>query len=302
MKKIALVVLHFIGEDLTSGCLSSVEKLNRQDLKLDVFVINNNPKENLKALKKKFNHFIFLDTGKNLGFAQGNNFGIKQALKRGADFVFLVNNDTVLDENILTQLIKVMGSDKTVGIIGSKIYFAPGYEYHQERYKPSERGKVFWHAGGKIDWKNVFASHRGVDEVDKGQYDNQMAVDFVSGCAMFIRRELLEKIGLLDEKYFLYLEDADFCQRAKRAGFKVIYAPQAILWHFNARSSSVGGPLHDYFLTRNRMLFGLSYAPGRAKFALIRESFKIFLFGRPWQKLAVKDYCLRKFGKGSWRN
>jgi len=118
---------------------------------------------------------------------------------------------------------------------------------------------------------------------------------------MFVNQRVFEKIGLFDERYFLYLEDLDFCQRAKLSGFKIIYAPQAKLWHKNAGSSTVGGSLHDYFFTRNRLLFGTKYGRLRAKLALVRESLRLLVSGRPWQKIGVKDFYLRRFGQGSWK-
>jgi len=302
MKKVAIVILHFINKKLTEQCLESIKKLQTPNFKLQTIIVNNNPKENLEDLKRKFSDFAFLETRENLGFAGGNNVGIKQALKDGADFVFIINNDTILDKNSAVQLIKASSLINQSGIFGPKIYFAPGYEFHRERYKPLDQGKVIWYAGGLIDWQNVLASHRGVDEVDKGQYDEQKETDFVSGCAMFVKREVFEKIGLLDQRYFLYWEDVEFCQRAKKARFKVIYTPQAKLWHLNASSSVVGGPLQDYYITRNRMLFGMKYAPLRSKSALFRENLRLLLLGRRWQKIGIKDFYLRKFGKGSWKD
>jgi GT2 family glycosyltransferase len=300
MKKITIVVLHYINQKLTSNCLESIKKLNTKDLILQIIVVNNNPKENLKDLKRKFKRFIFLDTGENLGFAEGNNVGIRKALDWGADYVFIVNNDTILDKNLVVQIFKVASLNNQIGIVAPKIYFAPGYEYHKMRYKESERGKVFWYTGGLIDWGNILTSHRGVDEVDKGQYDKQRETDFTSGCAMFVRQKVFKKIGLFDKRYFLYLEDVDFCQRARRTGFKVIYTPRARLWHANAASSAVGGPLQDYYITRNRMLFGIRYAPWRTKIALFKESVKLLFAGRQWQRIGIRDFYLRKFGKGSY--
>lgn len=302
MEKVAIVILHFINQKLTSNCLESVKKLQTSHLKLQTIVVNNNPKENLEDLKTKFSEFIFLDTGVNLGFAEGNNFGIRKALDDGADYVLVINNDTVLDKNLVVQLFKVASLNIQSGIVAPKIYFAPGYEYHKARYEERERGKVFWYAGGIIDWNNVLMSHRGVDEVDKGQYDENVETDFTSGCAMFVGREIFKKIGLFDKRYFLYLEDVDFCQRAKKAGFKVFYTPKAKLWHANAGSSAVGGPLQDYYLTRNRMLFGMRYAPWRTKFALFKESIRLLLTGRRWQQRGIRDFYLRKFGKGSYED
>jgi len=300
--KVAIVIVHYLGKELTKQALASVKRLNLAGLSLKVIVVNNNPKENLKDLKKEFKDYLFVKTKKNLGFTGGNNFGIKKALKFKPDFVFLLNNDTFLDKNLLVNLVKSAKKNSQTGILGPKIYFASGSEYHQDRYRAAEKGRVFWFAGGLIDWRNVLATHRGVDEVDKGQYEKRQETDFVSGCAILIKKEVFEKIGLLDDRYFLYLEDADFCQRAKRAGFKVIFEPKGKLWHFNASSSQVGGPLHDYFLTRNRMLFGWHFAPWRAKIALMRESLKLLFFGRRWQKTAIKDFYLKKFGQGSWHD
>lgn len=316
MKKVSVVILHYKGKDFTYQCLQSVKKLQTPNSKLETIIVNNNPLEKLDDIKKKFPKFIFLETGKNLGFVGGNNFGIKRAMKDGADYVFLINNDTILAPDVLVQLIAAAEDGwphshlrskveapkkrKKIGILGTKIYFASGYEYHHGRYKEKDRGKVFWYAGGKIDWENVITKHRGVDEVDKGQYDKIEETDYVSGCGMFIKREVLEKIGLLDDKYFLYYEDADFSIKAKKAGFQLLFVPKAKMWHFNAGSSEVGGPLQDYYMTRNRLLFGMRYVPLRAKIALFRWGLSRLIVGRPWQKKAFCDFLFNRFGKGSY--
>lgn len=299
MIKVAIVILHFAEKKQTLSCLLSINKLEAKGLKTEVIVVNNNPKENLHDLETKFNKFSFLETGKNLGYAAGNNFGIRKALKEKPDFVFVINNDTVLDEKILLNLIEFAKTDKKIGILGPKIYFAPGDEFHKERYQVKDQGKVIWYAGGLIDWLNIVSSHRGVDEIDHEQYDTPMETDFVSGCAMLVKKEVWEKIGFFDERFFLYWEDVDFCQRARKAGFKIVFVPQAKLWHANAGSSEVGGVLHDYYMTRNRLLFGIRYTRFKTKLALFKQSLKIIFQGRPWQKIGVRDFYLRKFGQGS---
>jgi GT2 family glycosyltransferase len=170
----------------------------------------------------------------------------------------------------------------------------------KNRYKKSDLGKVIWYAGGDIDWNNVYGVNRGVDEVDHGQFDAPTQTTFGSGACLFIRTSVLQKVGLFDERYFLYLEDTDLCMRIRRAGFNVYYVPSAYLWHKVSQSSSIGSQLNDYFITRNRLIFGARYATLRANVALFRESITFLFSGRPWQKKGVVDYYTHRFGKGSW--
>ena len=115
-----------------------------------------------------------------------------------------------------------------------------------------------------------------------------------------ISREIFEKVGMFDENFFLYYEDADLSMRLKKQGFKIIYEPKAILWHKNAVATGSGSPLQDYYITRNRLVFGFRYAKPRVKVALFRESLKILINGRKWQKTGVRDFYLRKLGSGSY--
>lgn len=247
------------------------------------------------------NKIIVVDNSKdNTGYSGGNNRGISQALAGGAEAVLILNDDTKIDKSFISEMVKAL-SDKEVGLIAPKIYFYPGFEFHKDRYKPKELGKVIWYAGGMIDWDNCLGVHRGVDEIDAGHYQRKEETGFATGCAVLIRREVFEKIGLYNEEYFLYLEDLDFSVRALRAGFKIIYQPAAVVWHKNAQSGGFGSGIHDYFFTRNRLLFGLKYASVKTKFALVRESIRVFLRGNSWKRKGVIDFYLRKFGKGSWK-
>ena len=182
-----------------------------------------------------------------------------------------------------------------------KIYFAKGHEFHKSRYTEEEKGKVIWYVGGVLDWRNVIGRHRGVDEVDVGQYEKVENTEFATGCCMMIRKEVFKRIGLFDEKYFLYYEDADFSIKAKHAGYKIVYSPKAYLWHINAGSAGgSGSALQDYYTTRNRMIFGMRHAPLRSKISLIRESISLFLTGRDWQRVGIRDFYFSRFGKASF--
>ena len=117
---------------------------------------------------------------------------------------------------------------------------------------------------------------------------------------MMFDKKFFETVGPLDESYVMYYEDADLSQRILRAGFKILYQPKSIAWHNNAGASGSGSALHDYYLTRNRMLFGMKYAPLKIKALLIKESMRIFVTGRKWQRIGIRDYYLHKFNKGSF--
>lgn len=245
------------------------------------------------------NHQILIvdNSTENLGFTGGNNKGIRQALEQKSDAVLVLNDDTKVDPRALCQMAEILQSDHAIGIVVPKIYFYPGFEYHKDRYADSDRGRVIWYAGGSIDWQNILGIHRGVDEVDHRQFDEPTNVTFATGCAMMISRSVFERIGLFDERYFLYLEDADLSVRAQRAGFRIRYEPRAVIWHKNAQSSGVGSGLQDYYFTRNRLLFGMSYAPWRTKFALVREAMKFLVTGPVLKRRGVMDWFLGNYGE-----
>lgn len=302
MKKVFLILLNYNGWKDTRECLESVEKLETKSLKLEIVIVDNGSGDESIREIRGIGQIRVIKNSQNLGFAEGNNVGIRYALQNGADYILLLNNDTLVEKKLLVELVDFMEKDQSVGITSPKIYFAPGCEYHKNRYQKEDLGKVFWYAGGVMDWKNLLGVHRGVDEVDRGQYGILEETDFTTGCCILIRREVFQKVGLLDPQYYLYYEDSDFCQRVKAAGYKIFYNPKGIVWHKNAGSAGgSGSALQDYYTTRNRLLFGTKYAPLRTKLALVKESLKLLKNGREWQKIGVKDFYLRKFGKGSFK-
>lgn len=297
MKKISVVIVNWNGKDDTVSCLSSLGKLHKNNYILDIVVVDNGSGDGSVAdFRKKFREVTVLENKENLGFCEGNNIGIRYALDHTADFVWLLNNDTTVDGNALEGLVAIF-HDSRVGITGSKIYFSPGREFHTTRYLAADRGRVIWYGGGLIDWNNMYASHRGVDEVDTGQFDDVCETSFVTGCSMMVKREVFQKIGFFDDKFYLYLEDLDFCLRAKRAGFTLMYSPKSVVWHKNAASTdNAGNELHDYYLTRNRLLIGMRYASIRTKIALFREGISLMIHGSPIRRKAIRDALLFRFG------
>lgn len=305
VKSIAIVILNWNQPDLTIETISSILKIKASIFSYHIYLVDNASSDNsyqkIQTLYKNNSQITLLKTKSNLGYSGGNNYGIKKALLKKYDYILVANNDITVSVDFLEKLL-IVSQKNPDSILFPKIYFAPGYEYHHDRYQKSELGKVIWALGGKIDWDNVYASNIAIDEVDRGQYDQEkLKIDFISGCCLLISSDIFKKIGFFDDRYFLYLEDVDFSQRAIRAGYKLKLVPESIIWHLNSASSSPDSHLQNYFISRNRLLFGYKYAPLKTKLALFRESIRFLFSSDYWRKTAVKDYYLGRFGQGSWQ-
>jgi len=307
MTQLAIVVLNWKQARLTVNTIESIKKITHRYFNYQIILVDNgSPDDSLSQLRQKYSsakNITIIANRHNLGYVEGNNTGIRYALKHHFDYVLVINNDVLVKPDFLDKLVKQAKSNPKIAILGPKIYFAPGYEYHHHYPRP-QLGKIIWSVGGRIDWQNILGSNIGIDEFDQGQYDHQnsSSIDFISGCCFLIKKTVFQKIGLFDPRYFLFLEDADFCQRAKKSAYQLAVVPSSVIWHLNSQTTGAGSHLHDYFLSRNRLLFGLQYAAARTKFALFRESLKI-IFTSPsvWHKRGVIDFYRRKFGVGSWQ-
>ena len=281
MEKVAVVILNYKVSDLAITAVRSVLKSSYENLK--IYLVDNNSNDGIEMKIQEFSEVTFIQSGSNLGYTGGNNIGIKKALEEGSDWVLLLNPDATVEKDTIEILVEKT-KKHNAHIANPKIYFA--------------HSKKIWFAGKFFDRANVLGSHRGVDEEDTGKYDEEEELEDGTGCALLIKREVFEKIGFLDENYFLYYEESDFLYRARQAGFKIMYIPGSVVYHENAKSSGVGGPLQDYFITRNRMLYASKYLPFRTKFALIREAIRTSYY--PTRRLALFDYLMGNFGKGSY--
>lgn len=303
MKKVLISLINYNAAATTVECLASLEKLEKKNIDLHVRVIDNNSKEKFTVASTRYSHFVLtVDmNNKNLGFSGGHNKNIEYARSIGMEYVLILNNDTVVDPSMLVSLLEVFNTHDTVGVAVPMIYFFPGDEYHKDRYTKKEEGRVIWYAGGQVDWKNVLASHKHVDEVDNGNFSKVSSTEYATGACMLLDMNVLQKVGMFDERYFLYYEDCDLSMRIKKAGHTILFNPEAKVWHRNAKSTGgSGSELQDYFITRNRLIFGFRYAPVRSRMALVRESISLSKNGRLWQKRGIKDFFMRKFGKGTY--
>lgn len=295
--KIAIITLNFNGKQDTVELLKSLGSLKIENLEVKIVVVDNASSDgSVSEIHKKFPKVDTLQTGENIGFGAGYNKGLEYAKIWGADYFFLINNDTkIADPFILEKLIEVMKSDAKIGMVAPKILFEKGFEFYKDKYSKEDLGKVIWYGGGSFDWDNILSVHRGIDEVDNGQYDKTEEVRFISGACFLIKREVLEKVEGFSGDYFLYFEDAELCKKILDEGYKLYYCGQTRIFHKVSRSTGIGSNLTDYYHARNRLIFGMRFANFKAKFALLRESLKLIFSGRKYQKRGILDFYLGKF-------
>lgn len=300
MTHISIIIIHYNNKKQTTTCLKSLTDLKTSGFKYRVVVIDNGSQERFtlpEALSPQL--FEVVRSEANLGFTGGNNLAIKYAIEKyNSDYVVLLNNDTVVEPQFLKHLYEAQLANPRAGVLCPLIYFMPNQEYHSDSYRQSERGKVLWFGGGSIDWNHLAAFHRGVDEVDRAHFDTVQKMDFATGCCMFISREVLEKSGTFDERYFLYLEDVDLSLRIKKKGYDLLFCPKAKIWHENAGSS--GGPgysIQNYYLTRNRLLFALLHGNLKQQYIAVRLLLQYLYKGNEYQRRAVLHLLTLQLGK-----
>lgn len=282
--KIFVCIVTYNSAEYIINCLKSVVDSEKNNFEIKIIVTDNNSTDDtVKKIKSFSNQIIILENSKNVGFSGGINIAIQYALSSSADYIFILNPDTLLKTDTIQNL---YNNRKSADILSPKIYF-------------TDTPNIVWYAGGKIDWANCLGEHIGVDQEDRGQFNKIINIDYSTGCGELINSNVFRKIGLMNEKYFLYLEDLDFSLRAKKSGFKIKFIPSSMMYHHNAKSSSVGSPIQDYFITRNRIYFALNYASLRTKIAVLRQSLGFLFHGRSAQKTAVLDFLTLKMYKGS---
>lgn len=238
--KVAIVILNWNGLADTLECLDSIRKIEYPNF--IVAVIDNGSRGNdAEVIEKEFSPFVcVIRKAKNLGFTGGSNEGIRWALHSGANYVLLLNNDTVVDPSFLGELVEVAQSDPLIGIVGPKVCY----------YEEPKRIAI---AGGKVNFWSGNTVRIGADQIDDGQFDSVKMVDFVCGVALLIKAETIKRIGLLNDLYFAYYEETEWCAKAKQATFKIVYVPKAKILHKTHKRKS--SELEEYYMTRNRFIF-----------------------------------------------
>lgn len=296
MPKVFIIILNWNGWSDTLECLASLNKVDYDNF--EIILIDNGSKEKPPIIEReefanlKINQ-IFNEA--NLGFSGGNNQGIKIALEKGADYVLLLNNDTIVANDFLGKLVNQAEKDKEIGIVGPQMLFY-------------EAPELIWFGGGRFNW----LKNRGTHEMYKMPVQTKefiKEVDYITGCCLLVKKEVIEKIGLMPEDYFLYYEDADWCLRAKRAGYKILYVSGSKIWHKVSVGLKEGSPVFTYYHIRNGLVLAKKYSGLIKKlflsifvgFLYIKQIIKLFLGINKKQAetilLAIEDFYLNKMGK-----
>mgnify|MGYP001176945661 CR=1 FL=1 len=291
---ISFVTVNFNGIIHTLDLLKSIVN-NLPECNYEIIVVDNGSKVNeAVSIKELFPKAQVIRSDKNLGFAGGNNLGIKSSAGR---YIFLINNDAFLIDDSVTRLIDIMDRNKSVAAVSPKIYFV------------NPENTIQFAGYTHLTRITIRNSGIGYNEQDTGQYNDAAPTSSAHGAAMMVRREVIEKIGLMSEDYFLYYEEIDWCEKMKEAGFELWYRPEAIVIHKESQSTGSDSFLKRYYITRNRLLFASRHRKGVVRAISIlyqlliadwKDFFKYLLRGRKDLSRAVftgaRDFILLRTG------
>jgi GT2 family glycosyltransferase len=298
---VAIVILTWNQRDLTLDCLASLAEMNYPADHLQIIVVDNGSRDDtVPAIHSRFPYVTVLENGDNLGFAAGNNVGIRHALLGPAEYIMLLNNDTVVDRQMLRELLTALAGQPDVGVVGPKmLYF--------------DRPDVFWCAGNRVNWRTGGTIRLQAEQLDVDSDEQPYEVDFITACAICLRRQVIEQIGVLDPRFFIYYEETDWCTRARAVGWRIQYVPRARLWHKVSAAMGTTSPATDYYMNRNMLLFlsknlralsrarALAFAAGRNLLAVAVYTVKSHdgrrTPNRNARLFALRDAILGRWGK-----
>ena len=278
MPKVFIIILNYNGKETLLECLQSVFQIDYPDREI-VVVDNNSADGSLELAKKFYPRAHTIKNDKNIGFAAGNNVGIRFALEKMADYIFLLNNDAEIEKSAISKLVTLAQNNKEAGIISPIIL-------------KGKSNKV-WFAGGKIKWLAMKTDHFAVPLAE-----NPHKTDYISGCAMFVKKEVFKKIGLFDENFFLYYEDADFCWRARKERFESYVVPSAKVYHFERSEENKKAKI--YWLVVSGIIFFKKNAP-----AFLKPWISFYLLLRKiknWRDVNFKNDDIAKVVRKAYRD
>jgi len=252
-----ITIANYNGKDDTSECLESIRRLEYHHYQ--TLVIDNGSQDGSVAhLRRQFPWAEVIASPENLGFGCAHNLGIRRALERGAEYILVLNNDTVVSPTLLSDLLEAVASDPSIGVAGPKVLW----------YRDPHR---VWFAGGKLHMAFGSTRHVGAGSSSPLAFTRVVDQDYQTGCALLLRRDLAETIGVFDPHYFpLYWEDVDLCLRARAQGYRVVCVQRAVVWH-KVSSTTRGGasPRKAYLKARSAVTFFRDHAPALRRYTTV---------------------------------
>lgn len=271
---IGIVILNWKKPGETLRCLAAVNRSTYSCWRV-VVVENGSQDDSIAVLRQAYPELELLISPENLGYTGGNNLGIQYLLAQGVDYILLLNDDAVLDPNALAALVQAANADPQTGFLGPKVLAV-------------EEPQVLLSAGGLLD-KGYLPHNRGMGEIDRGQYDRYFQADFLSGCALLVNRKCIEKIGMLDDDFFVYFEEVEWCYRGVQAGFTIRFVPAARVWHPDTRSRDIDSPSVTYYATRNSLRFAQKHHLGFTTIAAL-----LIQYARRWLSWSLRSKWRQK--------
>lgn len=285
-----VIVLNFQGEKIIEKTINSLKSLNYPKDRFEILVVDNGSKDKSRQVLEQVKDIETIFLPENIGFSAGNNAGIREAK---GEYIALLNNDCIVEPDWLNELVKTAQKDKKIFAVNSKIMLG-------STNKIQNAGIRIFPNGYAQDIGAAPHNKKQDYEVDRGQYEEEREIDAACGAAVLYRKTVFDEIGLLDESFFLYYEDVELSERARKHGYKIIYYPKAVARHEHAASSEEWSPFFIYHTERGRLLHMLYHFPFLVflkeyfKFtALAKARFTVRLFTKPdstklnWQYIRV---------------
>lgn len=298
---VSIIVLNWQKPTETIACLESLARLDYPDVQV-IVVDNGSGDDSVSLICQHHPDVVVLETGANLGYAGGNNVGIRHALMHGADIIGILNNDVTVEPDFLASLLAALDSQPNVGVVTPMV-----------AERSADVGRV-WALGSSVDRRTATVSRNHAGEpVPSWREQPSFEVDVASGAAMLVKRGVFERVGLLDEAFFLYFEEVDWSLAVQRAGYRILAVPSSVVWHKVSATLGTTSPIIDYYMLRNHLrLIGRHWSGIRRSYlwgkVFLRNLITIAAFtvksrkgqrtpNRDARLLALCDAVLRRSGR-----
>ena len=272
---VSIITVNYNQSEVTCQLISSLQKITYKNIEI-IVVDNGSPNDNPELIKTSFPEVVFIKSDDNLGFAGGNNLGIKEAK---GEYLLFLNNDTEVPGNFIEPLIEFLSTSTSAGIASPQIQ----YFYHP--------GMIQYAGYSPMSKYSIRNSGIGYKEMNRGQYNTVTETNYAHGAAMLVPRKVIDEVGMMPEIYFLYYEEYDWCEMIKQKGYKIYYIPQSLVLHKESVSTQSDSPLKTYYLFRNRILWARRNRKGCEKLLALLylcmvafpKNYLSLIFKRNWE-------------------